>query len=422
MNKMKYRIMLLLLSAFVISGCGRNLTESKEEQKKITLSILAGQSTSDAGTEDMIEEMIQEHFPQVELQWECVDWGNSFYDRMRARLSSGDVPDIIIGKGQDVDVYASAGILLPIEIQGEELFYEEAAEAVKINGILYGLPYNAWYQGVLYNKDIFQQYDLTIPKTKDDMEAIVLLLERKGITPFAGHFQEGWKIGNLFMQSMIENIFMKTPDWGDYFRAGIVSFSDSKEIQNCFYDISYIYQHSFPNAISLSQSDSDRLFDEGMAAMYPGGCWSLQFANQSDKQYNYGIFPYPSEDGNSKLIRETNMTFMKTAYTQHEELVDQIFQLLMDDEELLKEILEFTQTFSVRKDMEKISYTCISEDVQKYLKTDNIVEAAVGNSQIVWNFQINLAEKCQEWLKGQISEKEVLNFADRNRMCSGVLE
>ena len=422
MNKTKYRIMLLLLPVFVISGCGRNLTESKEEQKKITLSILAGQSTSDAGTEDMIEETIQEHFPQVELQWECVDWGNGFYDRMRARLSSGDVPDIIIGKGQDVDVYANAGILLPIEIQGEDLFYEEAAETVKINGILYGLPYNAWYQGVLYNKDIFQQYNLTIPKTKDDMEAIVLQLERKGITPFAGHFQESWKIGNLFMQSMIENIFMKNPDWGDSFRAGIVSFSDSEEIQNCVHDIRYIYQHSFPNAISLSQSDSDRLFDEGMAAMYPGGCWSLQFANQSDKQYNYGIFPYPNEDGESKLIRETNMTFMKTAYTQHGELVDQIFQLLMDDEELLKEILEFTQTFSVRKDMEKISYTCISEDVQKYLKADNIVEAAVGNSQIVWNFQINLAEKCQEWLKGQISEKEVLNFADRNRMDSGVLE
>lgn len=422
MNRTKYRIIFLLIPILVISGCNRNLTENKEEQKKITISILAGQSTSDAGTEDMIEEAVKEYFPQVDMQWECVDWGDDFYDRMRARLSSGDVPDIIIGKGQDVDVYANAGILSPIEIRDEDIFYEEAAQAVKINGVLYGLPYNAWYQGVLYNKDIFMQYGLTVPETKNDMDTIVQLLEKQGMTPFASHYQESWKIGNLFMQSMIENIFMKNPDWGDSFRKGVVSFSDSEEIKICFDDIRYIYQHSFSNAMTLTQSDSDRLFDEGAAAMYPGGCWSLQFANQSDKQYNYGIFPYPNKEGNSKLIRETNMTFMKSTYTQHEELVDQILQFLMDDEDLLKEILEFTQTFSVRKDMEQIGYTCISEDVQKYLKEADIVEAADGNSQIVWNFQINLAEKCQEWLKGKTSEEEVLNFADRNRSDSGILE
>ena len=422
MNRIKYGIMLFLAPVLAINGCEWNLEEEKVEPQNVTISILAGQSTSDAGTEDMIEETVQKQFPQIELQWECVDWGDDFYDRMRARLSSGDVPDIIIGKGQDVEVYANAGILSPIEIQGEEAFYKEAADAVKINGVLYGLPYNAWYQGVLYNKDIFEQYDLTVPQTKSDLEKTVRVLEKQGVTPFAGHFQESWKIGNLFMQSMIENIFLKTPDWGDEFRNGVVNFSDSEAIQNCFADINYIYLHSFSNAISLTQSDCDRLFDEGMAAMYPGGCWSLQFANQSDKQYNYGIFPYPNEDGNSKLIRETNMTFMKSAYTQHGELVDQILQLLMDDKELLKEILEFTQTFSVRTDMEDVSYTCISEDVKKYLKAGKTVEASVGNSQIVWNFQINLANESQKWLKGQITEKEVLNFADRNRMDSGTLE
>ena len=107
------------------------------------------------------------------------------------------------------------------------------------------------------------------------MEKTVQLLEEKGITPFAGHFMESWKIGNLFMQSMIGNIIMDSPDWGEEFRKGRVNFSDSEEIQKCFEDIAYIYGHSFSNVLSLSQADSDRLFDEGMAAMCPGGCWSL---------------------------------------------------------------------------------------------------------------------------------------------------
>lgn len=423
MKRKKYAEILLMTSVLALTGCAGEQQENIEEVSvPVTVSILAGQSTSDAGTEDMIEEAVVENFPQIELQWECVDWGEDFYDRMRARLSSGDVPDIIIGKAQDVEGYAKAGILSPVKVQNKDIFYEEAVKTVESEGVLYGIPYNAWYQGVLYNKDIFEKYSVSVPQTKEDMEQVVQILEREGITPFAGHFLESWKTGNLFMQSMIENVFMHSPDWGQDFRNGIVNFSDSKEIQTCFEDISYIYHHSFSNALSLSQADSDRLFDEGMAAMYPGGCWSLQFANQSKNHYNYGIFPYPNSDGNSRLIRETNMTFMKSAYTKHGELIDEIFQMLMDDKELLNEILEFTQTFSVRKDMQTISYTCIGDDIQEYVKSDKVIEAAVGNSQIVWNFQIDLAEKCQEWLKGQMSEQEVLEFADRNRMDSGNLE
>ena len=423
MRKKKYAGILLVISGLMLSGCvGKQKENTEKSQIPVTISILAGQSTSDAGTEDMIEDAVAERFPQVELQWECVDWGEDFYDRMRARLSSGDVPDIIIGKAQDVEGYTNAGILSQIEIQDKDIFYDEAAQTVEVDGILYGIPYNAWYQGVIYNKDIFEKYHISVPETKEEMKQIVQILEQEGITPFAGHFLESWKTGNLFMQFMIENIFMQSPNWGEDFRKGRVNFSDSREIQTCFEDIAYIYHHSFSNALSLSQADSDRLFDEGMAAMYPGGCWSLQFANQSENHYNYGIFPYPNSDGDSRLIRETNMTFMKSAYTDHGELVDEIFQLLMDDKELLNEILEFTQTFSVRKDMQEVGYTCINDDVQKYVKSDEIIEAAVGNSQIVWNFQISLAEKCQEWLKGQLPEENVLEFADQNRMDSGDLE
>lgn len=88
----------------------------------------------------------------------------------------------------------------------------------------------------------------------------------------------------------------------------------------------------------------------------------------------------------------------------------------------LQRIFLISLTFSVRKDMQEISYTCISDEVQDYVKSDKIIEAAVGNSQIVWSFQINLAEKCQEWLKGRLSLEDVLEFADRNRMDSGNLE
>ena len=72
------------------------------ETEDICLSVLAGQSTPDAGIEDMIDEKVAEILPNVRLEWECVDWGDNFDAELNARFAAGDIPDIIIGKAQDV--------------------------------------------------------------------------------------------------------------------------------------------------------------------------------------------------------------------------------------------------------------------------------------------------------------------------------
>lgn len=97
---------------------------------------------------------------------------------------------------------------------------KDALKEVTVDGAVYGIPYNAWYQGVIYNKDIFQKYKLTPPTTREGLEEVVACLERKGIVPFASHFQESWEVANMTMQYMMNEIFDKMPDWGDQFRKG----------------------------------------------------------------------------------------------------------------------------------------------------------------------------------------------------------
>ena len=122
----------------------------------------------------------------------------------------------------------------PVKIKDTDIFYEEAADTVKSGSVLYGLPYNAWYQGVIYNKDIFQKYKLTPPTTREGLEEVVACLERKGIVPFASHFQESWEVANMTMQYMMNEIFDKMPDWGDQFRKGTKNYEGNAEVQNCF--------------------------------------------------------------------------------------------------------------------------------------------------------------------------------------------
>ena len=87
---------------------------SGDSDEEVTLTVLAGQSTTDAGIEDMIDEALAEKYPNITLEWECVDWGNDFQPKMQQYLQSG-LPDIMIGKAQDVATYAPQGVLGEID-------------------------------------------------------------------------------------------------------------------------------------------------------------------------------------------------------------------------------------------------------------------------------------------------------------------
>lgn len=47
--------------------------------------------------------------------------------------------------------------------------------------------------------------------------------------------------------------------------------------------------------------------------MKVSGSWSIQNFLDIDENFDFGIFPFPNQAGDAKLIKETNMTFMKSA-------------------------------------------------------------------------------------------------------------
>lgn len=418
-----FAAILFLISLFLIVRYIRyqNLADmgsTTKEENPIIITVLAGQSTSDAGIEDMIDEALAEKFPNVQLEWECVDWGEKFDSQMQARFAAGDVPDIMVGKAQDVATYAVGGNLAPISAPCTVKIKDQALQAVTKDGIVYGLPYNALYQGVVYNKNIFKKYGLKPPTTLENLEEIVSILNENKIPPFAAHFQESWKVGNMTMQFLMNDIFREEPNWGELFRKSEVDFSNNDKVKACLKQNQYILTNSWEDARMIDQYESDRRFFEGEAAMYLTGSWSLQSVNQYNTNQEYGIFPYPNQIGDSDLIRETNMIFMKSNTTQYGDIVNQILEELITNETLIQDILDFTQTFSTIKDIEPKYKSCIEDDVNWYEENNRVVEVTAGNNQLIWSFQNDLAMKQKEWLQGKIPFEDVLNYADKQRLES----
>lgn len=410
---MRKRAMSVLLAAAMITGTMTGTAVMvKADDEPVTLTVLAGQSTTDAGIEDMIDEALAEKYPNITLEWECVDWGNDFQPKMQQYMQSG-LPDIMIGKAQDVSTYAPQGVLGEIDSTYLDRGLDAARENVTIDGKTYGLVYNAMYQGVYYNKAMFKENGWEIPKTLDDLQVIIDDCKEKGITPFASHMVDTWSIGNMSMQFAMNDVFNKTPDWGDKFRAGEVSFSDSEDMQNALNYNKLIYDNTFEDTFSTEQTDCDAKMVLGDAAMKVSGSWSIQNFLDIDENFDFGIFPFPNQTGDSKLIFEPNITIMTSANTEHQDAVNDFLDLMSSDKDLAVEILDYTKTASMLKDVTPTFSNPSQEDIDKYASEDMIVDVTLGNNQLVWGgFQEENAKDIAAWLQGQESLEDCLKACD----------
>lgn len=419
MRKQKLISLMLVtaMTASLAAGCGSTSGGDKSEgdggsDEKVTLTVLAGQSTTDAGIEDMIDEALAEKYPEITLEWECVDWGNDFQPKMQQYMQSG-LPDIMIGKAQDVATYAPQGVLG--EIKGDYLDrgLDAARENVTVDGKTYGLVYNAMYQGVYYNKKMFKDNNWEIPKTQDDLKKIIDDCKAKKITPFGSHMVDTWSIGNVTMQFMMNDVFNKDAQWGDKFRDGQTSFSDSKEAQTAYEYNKLIFDNTFPETFSTEQTDCDAKMVQGEVAMKVSGSWSIQNFLDIDENFEFGIFPFPNQTGDSKLIFEPNITVMTSAKTEHQDAVDKVLDLLTSDKDLAVEILDYTKTASMLKDVTPTFPNPSQEDIDKYAAEGNIVDVTLGNNQLVWGgFQEENAKDIAAWLQGDESFEECLKASD----------
>ena len=392
--------------------------ESWQDQD-ITLKVLWGQSTTDAGAEDMIDEALAEVYPNLHIEWECVDWGEGFGPKMQQYMQSG-LPDVMIGKGQDVKTYASLGVLGDLtDLDAVDKVLDDATKGVTVDGKVYGIVYNALYQGVFYNRQVFKDLGLEVPKTQEELQHVIDVCKENGITPFASHMVDSWSIGNVTMQFAINDIFSKNPSWGDDFRAGKEKYAGNADWEKVYNYNKLIYDNTFEDTFSLEQTACDAKLVNGEAAMKVSGAWSIQNFLDIDENFDFGIFPFPNQTGDAKLIFEPNITLMKSKDTAYSDAADAFINFMAENKELAVSISDFTSTATMLKDVAPTFNNPSQTDIDKYASAGQIIDANSGNTQLVWSgFQDENANDIAEWLLGNETLDDALAAADGRKDVS----
>lgn len=405
----------ILCTGAICAGCAGSAEDAGTQPDPVILTVLAGQTAADAGTEDMINDLVADRYPYVTLDWQTVEWGNEFDSMLRADFAAGEIPDIIIGKAQDVSEYYRTGNLAEIDGSLTKLVDPETLDDVSVGDKIYGLPYNEDYLGVIYNKKIFRNLKLSVPSTSGQMQDIVRVIEESGQTPFAFTCMDTHNICTNTMQFMMNEIFKYNSCWGDDFRLGKVFFDQSAQAAYCFENNRYIMQHSWDDTIKLEQYECETRFAQGSAAMYVTRTGEMSRILQESGDTDFGIFPYPNANGDASLIRETDMTFMKSGNTENSDLVDDILMTVISDKELTGEIAEFTQKIPVIEGSDFRYGTSIQDDIDRYEQEKRVIDSIDGYEQLSWSYMDEITEKQIEWLEGYTTLDKVLYYAELKR-------
>lgn len=174
-----------------------------------------------------------------------------------------------------------------------------------------------------------------------------------------------------------------------------------------------IYDNTYPETFSTEQTDCDAKMVQGEAAMKVSGSWSIQNFLDIDESFNFGIFPFPNQTGDSKLIFEPNITIMTSAKSEHQDAINCVLDVMTGNKDLAVEIYDYTKTAAMLKDVTPTFTNPSQEDIDKYAADGMIVDVTLGNNQLVWGgFQEENAKDIAAWLQGDETFEEALAASD----------
>ncbi|WNS78767.1 extracellular solute-binding protein [Domibacillus sp. DTU_2020_1001157_1_SI_ALB_TIR_016] len=395
---------------FLLAACGSNEASGDDSSGTVKLKVLDWNSSNTQEVQKAIQEAVKAEVPNVELEFENINWEKDFNSIMQTRIAAQQLPDIMLVKGGDHPKYADHFMDLTNESFIQDI-PEDIRKDLPISGKDYAVPYTANYQGVFYNKKIFADNNLEVPKTWDELMKTAKVLESKGVTPFTAHFKD-YQLGNNLNQFASIEVFAKDPEWGNKLQKDEVSFAKSKEFKSIFEHFNDIYQYAGDDPFGVDFTGAAEKFANGETAMWIIGTWSVDQTLKNNPDLELGFFPLPANnEEDTKLIMQTDYTWTASANTQHPEEVKKVLEILATNKDLSKTYIDNVQTQSLIPDV-------IAEGDKPYLtdienvKANGVVEANIGNVQIPWPYQEQVANYIAEYLLGQKTVGDALKASD----------
>jgi raffinose/stachyose/melibiose transport system substrate-binding protein len=301
-------IVVLLIVATGTSACSGNnpAIEDKLEFKQVTLSLRHTQikETSKARLrvlEDVVAQTEAEN-EGVAFQLEGIDEIVNRDTKLKQEMAVGNPPDIFeVFGGADLKLYVKAGRMLDLTPILEELELTDKFESLSeftIDGRVYGVPYGGYSEGIFYNKQIFKELGLSIPKTWDGLLDTAETIKAAGYVPFGLAAKDAWAIGMMWNTIMVRYVGIEA--FGGLL-TGETRWTDPGFIQGFEAYNELIRRKYFPSgALGFEYAEQGAQLLKSKAAMVFTGTWDMSHFTSVETgipRGGIGFFAFPSIPG-----------------------------------------------------------------------------------------------------------------------------
>ncbi|WP_139999875.1 ABC transporter substrate-binding protein [Paenibacillus paridis] len=304
-----YKVMVFLVaSLLLLGGCSfglqNNVTPPNKEQlpssNQVQLSFVyaGGDPTIKAAIANAVEGFMLEN-PGITILQDSSGSG-SYTDYLQMKDVVGEFPDMM--EMRDTQWYVDAGRLaeLPEELTA---LIDTPAE---VGGKHYTLPMTGPApSGFLYNKDIFEQANITSPpRTWEEFLKACEKIKQLGFTPLViggkdlGHFNQ------LLNKLLMDNVYADDQNWNSKRTAGTASFTDAGVMQ-AMHDFAELFKKGYVNTdwAATSENQTITVLLSRKAAILYGGSHMINPIIAADTYFKIGYFV--PRDRKGRLVLNT---------------------------------------------------------------------------------------------------------------------
>lgn len=224
---------------------------------------------------------------------------------VKTRLNSGDLGDVVTYQsGSNLSALNPAANF--VDLSDEPWVGDlntSFPEAVTIDGALYGAPLlGAAGGGIIYNKKIYEQLGLSVPKTWDDFIANSEQIKTAGIAPIIQTYKDPWTSQFMVLNDYF-NVQAAVPTFAEDWTAGEVKYADTPAALAGFEHLKEIQDKGLVNAdyASATYDNGLEMLATGTGAQYPNTSGVIAGINTKypEASEDLGFFAIPGEDASS---------------------------------------------------------------------------------------------------------------------------
>lgn len=333
-----------LIVPFLLAGCAGAGTEgdgSEGAGENVTLTIEASQeimnNISYAFSEENIE-AFEKEYPNIKVELVLnPDAQNTSI--LQTKLASGQPSDLIC--------YNKVSAENELEVQkncldlSDEPFVDNLEDKEILtapDGKIYGFAFaiKTGGMGVVYNKDIFDEKGIEIPKTYDEFLDVCSALQGEGITPFYGPFKDVWTFQMWTASTWGYYVDKFEPDLWDRLNANEIGWDEIPEFEESLQKAYDLYNDGYMQSTVLSDDYNSitAAMGSGEYAMTVGSDTTVRDLLAAHEDITFDMFPYPVYEGEHEYltISQLDAEFFIPKDAKHTEEAKQFLNFMAQPE------------------------------------------------------------------------------------------